>query len=250
MSQSGSEGCVIIPSLKNENNKGYVTKLFYNEDSKKKEILALELFKSSHLDDAEEYTITSYDETPITLPNDITKRCRGEVSGLFINYRYGGVTLQSILDNPKDVIQLKSVIKSLIPISSFLNTINSKGYYHSDLHSANIVYDDITKKSHIIDFGNFTKKLDTTLTDDFTFGGSDGIFRIINKLVNVLITKFGDDEINISENEHKTYVNFLALKGGNSRQKMADAIALLGTIGGKRRKTKRSKRKTRKTVKK
>lgn len=251
MSQSGLEGCVIIPSLKNDNNSGYVTKLFYTKSSKDKEIQALELFKSSHLDDSQEYTITEYDETPITIPTDISKKCNGKVSNLFVNYRYGGVPIQSIQDNPVNVVILKSVINSLIPISKFIQSINSRGYYHNDLHSGNIVYNDTTKKSYIIDFGTFVKESNTALLNDFSSGANTGIFKIIYNLVNILLSKFGEDEINISQDEHSRYTKFLMTNVGNDRMKMLDAILMLSNTGGKRRKiTRRSRRKTRKLSRK
>jgi hypothetical protein len=247
MSQTGAEGCVIIPSLKTVGKEGYVTKLFYNKNSKAKELAALELFKASNLDSSQKFTITDYDEQPIEIPSDIAKRCKGEVSGLFINYKYGGVTIKSILENPQDVIQVKNVINSLIPIAIFVDTMNKSGYYHDDLHSANIVYDN---ESRIIDFGSFVKKPDTTLIDDFAFGSDNGIYGIIKSLVNVLISNFGDDEINITETEHAKYTKFLTSKPGKNRQAMLDAITGLSNKGGRRIKTKRSKHKRRKTQKK
>lgn len=236
----GSEGCIVIPSLKKGNNNEYVTKLFYNKEAKYREINSLQLFKSSHLDDSGTFTITSYDEDPITIPSDIVKKCNRPISGLFINYSYGGVPIKSILTNPNDVLQIKNVIKSLIPIAKFVDGMNSKGYYHYDLHDSNIVYNG--KKSYIIDFGNLIKKEDKESVDDFSFGGDHGIFIIIKNIVTHLISNFGEDEVNISEDEHMKFTKFLTNKTGNDRKKMLASILTLESIRGGKRKTLKRKR--------
>lgn len=178
MAIQGEEGCVTIPSLvidaKQTRNQNYVTKLFFNEDYYLKE-KTNNNFILKEIDPRQTFTIVAYDENPINIKAISTaelQKCPSlqgkDLNSLkFLNYKYAGISLSSIIENNTkfDKNSSKDLIAAIANLTVKIYGMNSIGYFHRDLHEGNIMYNEKEKHAYIIDFGNAQVGSDKPLWD-------------------------------------------------------------------------------------
>lgn len=175
----GAQGYVFVPPLKCKNsinsNKyntdGYVSKLTI-KDVAETEMKIGELMKSkiSNIDDYVIYPLAICEVDNIDNQRDEDKEMLKKIAPKYntvIIMKYGGNTLDKILEDLKDSIEtnrneykkydsnyIKSLLKSYCNLGRFVADMNEAGYYHNDIKTANIVYNETEKLMRLIDLGN------------------------------------------------------------------------------------------------
>lgn len=185
---SGASGCAFIPSLvvtDGRRDRRIITKFFYNDAEYKKESDILlkvriadpqeRIMKTQLPDDIKAAKI---DISKIFLPADKVPANEFERNGIlcknvpqdlesakkyfndmpYLQYVYAGTDLSRLLTAQPVTFEMSKRV--LIGLSNFLKElkrINSRGYFHKDIHSGNITYSETDGRCYLIDFGMFEK---------------------------------------------------------------------------------------------
>lgn len=161
----GQQGCVTAPSLvynclTRSRNGMRVTKIFFKEEDYIKEKQENDKILQE-VDPQGEFTSAKYDESPI----DLTKLQQDEIAECgedrpystlkHLNYKYLGNSLDTIIPEANfDKDSSKLIIQALANLAPKIKEMNSKGFYHNDLHFGNVTYLPSEKRSYLIDFGH------------------------------------------------------------------------------------------------
>lgn len=178
MAVQGEQGCVTIPSLvidaKKTRNVNYVTKLFFEEKYFNEE-KANDDFILSEIDPRQTFTVVAYDTNPINikaisaaeLANCPSLKGLDLTSLKFLNYKYAGTSISSIVENNMefDKNNSKDLISALANLTVKVYAMNSAGFFHNDAHQGNIMYNPKQHYAYLIDFGHASKGSPKPLLD-------------------------------------------------------------------------------------
>lgn len=157
--KSGEEGSVYL--VQDSTTGEYYAAKYFNDTDNRNHVLNLHLF----------------------LRHDSIIRCYGEglvyfkeenKSFLCLIFDYYHLSLEDLINKGLEYDQ-KELFKTLL---SFLKYFNEKGYVHRDLRDSNIMYDYVSKKFVVIDFG-FVCKVDTFYKSSYVMTLAENKYRII-----------------------------------------------------------------------
>jgi len=126
-----------IPEFITNSPNNYVSKVFEEDKYALKELNASELIKS-RIDDPDEFII---------LPVHF---CKTDLNNIII-YPYGGKTIEYYIHKNNSADVKKDIIYSIMNLFDFVVKMNKADICHGDIFKNNIVYNEETKKSLLID---------------------------------------------------------------------------------------------------
>lgn len=175
----GTQGYVFVPPLKCKNSINsnkyntdeYVSKLTTN-DTAEVEMKIGEKMKSkiSNIDNYVIYPLAKCEVDNIDNQRDEDKEMLKRIAPKYntvIIMKYGGRAFDKILEDLNDSIEtnrseykkydsnyIKSLLKAYCNLGRFVADMNKAGYYHNDIKTTNLVYNETEKLMRLIDLGN------------------------------------------------------------------------------------------------
>jgi serine/threonine protein kinase len=200
----GAQGCVFVPSLIvsgiiGSRDKKYVTKIFIDEDSYKRE-KALNVFVKQ-IDPGSKFTNVNYNEDKINIDNisdsDI-KKCGAIIetkealkTKKYINYEYLGQSFHTIIGY-KTPLTLRNAQDILNGFELLINKVYlmnkgtlGKTIFHNDIHVGNIMFNHSTGQVYLIDFGFAT--LDNPGKNKNMLYDLTSLVRVIDQILDYII---------------------------------------------------------------
>lgn len=148
---SGISGTVYMPPVDcvpyfAHSSVNYVSKVYKHKDAFDEEMKYMELLRV--LDPAQNFTIQS------------EHTCTTAEGNPVMIMKYGGKSVESIVFEHSENISTKTILLAIIELAPYIYNMNKEHIYHNDIRLGNLLYNNTTNRSHLIDWG-----FSTTLED-------------------------------------------------------------------------------------